>query len=1083
MTRIALGVHVHAEPQRLRETLAAIEANTPSGFELLLLPDGPEPTVRAALGDFADIQQSPTDAPLGAAACLNRLARETEADMLVLLENGTIVSPAWLDELLAALDADPGHGLASPSTNRAWNELAAFPNARDDPANIARTGAEAKARFGYGWKSLAPLWGVGDFCLAIKRSVFDAIGLADEGYGLGPCWEMDLAARAARAGFVSVWAQGAYVFRHPFTARREREEPWLFEASRRRYQDRFCGLRLSGRKRTYASHCHGESCPHFAPQLPTDRASIEALSADAPRAAANADAPVVAPCMSPAEIANLGPAIAAPSVQAGPVPPSTQATRPAASAGAAPLVSCIMPTSGRPEWVQQAIRYFQRQDYPNLELVIVDASGDAALAPLPDDARIRRERIPCGASIGAMRNRACELARGEIVVHWDDDDWYAPTRVSAQVKPILDGHADITGLTDTRFFELQGWRFWSCAPHLHRRLFVQDVHGGTLAFRRSLFGARCRYPELSLAEDAWFLHQAVSAGARLARVPGPHLFVYLRHGANAWRFPCGSYLDARGWLEEGEPETLASDRAFYATRSPAMAGASPLPVEIAEATGDIAIGIHVHAEPERLRATLAALQAHTPPGVELLLLPDGPDVETRAALASWLDIPQSATDEPAGPAACLNRLARETRAQTLILLESGAIVGPGWLERLLAALSADPSHGLASPSTNRAWNQLAAFPNCSGVAADIARAAGDTERRFGRAWKSLAPLWDVGDFCLAVRRAVIEAIGPADEAYGLGPCWEMDYAVRAARAGFLAVWAQSAFVWRHPPTTRRQAEETARFEDSRRRYQGKFCGLILSGARATYAPHCRGELCVHFAPQAKNAIASVAVSPPPFVSCIMPTANRRCFVPGAIAQFLAQDYPACELIILDDGDQAVDDLVPPHPAVRYVRGQRHRSLGAKRNAACELACADIILHWDDDDWYAPHRIRTQVDALSCSGAAICGIDKVLFYDPRAPAAWEYAYPPGGAPWVYGATLCYRRDFWRAHPFADVTVGEDNMFAGAARASEICVIPDNRFFVGLVHNANTSAKQVRDPRWRACDVGAVRELIGDAWPRS
>ena len=57
------------------------------------------------------------------------------------------------------------------------------------------------------------------------------------------------------------------------------------------------------------------------------------------------------------------------------------------------------------------------------------------------------------------------------------------------------------------------------------------------------------------------------------------------------------------------------------------------------------------------------------------------------------------------------------------------------------------------------------------------------------------------------------------------------------------------------------------------------------------------------------------------------------------------------------------------------------------------------------------------------------------------------------------------------------------FAGAARAREICVMPDNRFFVGLVHSANTSAKQVRDPRWRRCDVGAVRELIGDAWPRS
>jgi len=43
-----------------------------------------------------------------------------------------------------------------------------------------------------------------------------------------------------------------------------------------------------------------------------------------------------------------------------------------------PLVSCIMPTTGRPRWAQQAIRYFSRQDYPNRELVILDG-GNVAL--------------------------------------------------------------------------------------------------------------------------------------------------------------------------------------------------------------------------------------------------------------------------------------------------------------------------------------------------------------------------------------------------------------------------------------------------------------------------------------------------------------------------------------------------------------------------------------------------------------------------------------------------------------------------------------------------------------------------------
>jgi len=39
MTSIAIGVHVHEEPDRLRATLAAIASHTAAGFELFLLPD------------------------------------------------------------------------------------------------------------------------------------------------------------------------------------------------------------------------------------------------------------------------------------------------------------------------------------------------------------------------------------------------------------------------------------------------------------------------------------------------------------------------------------------------------------------------------------------------------------------------------------------------------------------------------------------------------------------------------------------------------------------------------------------------------------------------------------------------------------------------------------------------------------------------------------------------------------------------------------------------------------------------------------------------------------------------------------
>ncbi len=48
----------------------------------------------------------------------------------------------------------------------------------------------------------------------------------------------------------------------------------------------------------------------------------------------------------------------------------------------------------------------------------------------------------------------------------------------------------------------------------------------------------------------------------------------------------------------------------------------------------------------------------------------------------------------------------------------------------------------------------------------------------------------------------------------------------------------------------------------------------------------------------------------PLVSCIMPTRDRRAFVPRAIAYFLRQDYANKELVIVDDGTDPVSDLVP-----------------------------------------------------------------------------------------------------------------------------------------------------------------------------
>jgi glycosyltransferase involved in cell wall biosynthesis len=497
----------------------------------------------------------------------------------------------------------------------------------------------------------------------------------------------------------------------------------------------------------------------------------------------------------------------------------------------------------------------------------------------------------------------------------------------------------------------------------------------------------------------------------------------------------------------------------------------------------VLIGIHVYEDPERLKVTLVSIRQHTPADAQIVLLPDGPDATTMASLTALPHIPQYASDRPRGTAAAFNRLTGASNDDVVVLIESGCIVSAGWLDRLLHALE-QPEYGLAGPSTNICWNEQGAFPE----AVDVERTASEARARFGDGLRTLEPLHSLADFCYAVRRDVIGAIGEADENYDLGPCWEMDYNVRAARAGFRGVWVCSAYVHRSTIPARRRIAEAQRFEASRQRYQDKFCGARLRHQKADYRSHCRGDACPNFAPASLIAIARRLPGAPvvtanatiadPFVTCIMPTCDRRTFVPDAIAGFLAQDYGNLELIVVDDGSDPIRDLLPADPRIVYVRPPRRLSVGAKRNLACSQARGEIIVHWDDDDWYPPSRVTRQVRALIERSVDVCGTSVLYYYDRARERAFLYRYSGGGLPWVAGTTLAYRRHVWTHRPFPDVQVGEDAQFVWAS-ADRVGDLRDPTLCIASLHTGNVSPKDTGGAYWSPAPIDEVRRIMADA----
>lgn len=207
----------------------------------------------------------------------------------------------------------------------------------------------------------------------------------------------------------------------------------------------------------------------------------------------------------------------------------------------------------------------------------------------------------------------------------------------------------------------------------------------------------------------------------------------------------------------------------------------------------------------------------------------------------------------------------------------------------------------------------------------------------------------------------------------------------------------------------------------------------------------------------------------------MPTRGRRAWIPLAVRWFAQQTYSQRELIVVDDGDDPIEALLPADPAIRYLRLAGRHPVGVKRNQAAEAARGELLAHWDDDDWFAPHRLEVQVAAMQDPRVDLCGLSTLLYHDLRDGRCWQYRAPPGRAPWL--SLLCYRRALWQSHPHPDLVVGSDTAFVRSIPAALWSVLPNQDLNVCLVHDTNTSPKVMQAPRWQPVPRDRVQRIMG------
>jgi hypothetical protein len=220
-----------------------------------------------------------------------------------------------------------------------------------------------------------------------------------------------------------------------------------------------------------------------------------------------------------------------------------------------PKVTAMMPTCDRRPFVEQSIRLFMAQDYPNRELVIVDDGADEVSDLVPAGAPVRYLRMRRPSTIGEKRNVCARASDGDIIVQWDDDDWYGPARLSRQVGPLVAGRADLTAIQKSWVADLDEGRFYR--RRLRAQGMAESIAAGTIAMTSDLWRRSGQYPDASHREDVTIYRRARSLGARIESVANDGLYVYGRHGGNSWRFPRAPSDDP--WWSESPPPAFISE--------------------------------------------------------------------------------------------------------------------------------------------------------------------------------------------------------------------------------------------------------------------------------------------------------------------------------------------------------------------------------------------------------------------------------------------------------------------------------------------------------------------------------------------
>lgn len=192
--------------------LASIEAHTPWPHELIIVDNGSTDGTVEFLKEYMEVRPNvrvvANSTNRGFAAGNNQGLALAKGDFVLLLNNDTIVTPGWLERMLAVFARHEKAGVVGPVSNYVSGPQlvseASYGNQAEMEAFAARWAEENSGRS-------EPIMRVVGFCLLARREIVERIGGLDERFGSGNFEDDDFCIRAALVGYEARIARDVFI--------------------------------------------------------------------------------------------------------------------------------------------------------------------------------------------------------------------------------------------------------------------------------------------------------------------------------------------------------------------------------------------------------------------------------------------------------------------------------------------------------------------------------------------------------------------------------------------------------------------------------------------------------------------------------------------------------------------------------------------------------------------------------------------------------------------------------------------------------------------------------------------------------